>query len=189
MAVGSITLYNLNIAIRRSRDSQRKSDLGSISDALHKYQADFGFFPPSENGKIKACKNDLFNDISAELKESKRLDTSKFFEGERPCEWGADKFVDLFDERYPAYLLVIPQDPKAGEGANYLYFSNTNRFQLYSYLEGGGSEDGYDTGIVGRNLSCGRGICSFGKSYGETPLDKSIEDYEEELVRQQKGGK
>lgn len=189
LIVGLVTLYNLGIAIRRSRDSQRKSDLGSISDALHKYHADFGFFPPSLDGRIKACKGKTFDKVAEEIKNEKTFNSEKFFESLRPCDWGKDKLSDLFDETYPDYLSVIPQDPQTSGGLKYLYLSNNKRFQLFTYLEGGDSEDGYDKSIFLRGLGCGREVCSYGKTYGETPLNKSIEEYEEDLVRAQNGGK
>ena len=90
---------------------------------------------------------------------------------------------DVTDEAYAPYLINLPQDPQANGGITYLYLSNTKRFQLYTYLEGKESEDGYSPGMVGRNLECGKNyICSFGKSFGETPLDKSIEKYEQILL-------
>lgn len=42
-----ITLLNLNIAVRRSRDVQRRSDLGAVANALETYNEDFGYFPPN----------------------------------------------------------------------------------------------------------------------------------------------
>jgi len=55
LVIASLTAFNLQVSLRRSRDSQRKADINAISDALGKYQADFGFFPPStEDGKILA---------------------------------------------------------------------------------------------------------------------------------------
>jgi len=85
LVVFSATWFNLKVAIRRSRDAQRKADLGAISDALGLYNQDFGFFPPSDNGKIKACKADNFDEIvSALSKETFSL--NKFFEGLRSCD-------------------------------------------------------------------------------------------------------
>src|SRR3972149_4900935 len=117
LVIFAVTLINMSWALRRARDAQRMQDLGAISEALHNYQKDFGFFPPSENGKIKACKNSNFDEIADLLKKEK------------------DKLADVSDESYPAYLSIIPQDPKAKEKVAYYYISNSERFQLYSYLE------------------------------------------------------
>lgn len=187
-----ITLANLQVAIRRSRDVQRRADLGAISNALGRYQEDFGFFPPSEAGKIKACKGENFESVIKELEEKEEFDQNKFFsEALTPCDWGGDSLSDLglFGDELSSYLKVILQDPKRGEGMSYLYLSNTRRFQLYSYLEGEEEEEGYNLGIVNRKLLCGNKICSFGKSFANTPLDKSIEEYEQELLEKSKAGK
>src|SRR3989344_7035442 len=172
----SLTFYNLRISIRRSRDVQRRSDLGAISDALHKFQEGFGYFPESSEGKIKMCKADNFAEIVGRIKEQSEFDRNLYFEGLRSCVWGKDSFRDLLDEDFRAYLDIIPQDPKGVEGTSYYYLSNTNRLQLYSYLEGENDETGYNSGIFNRNLKCGDKICNFGKSSGDTPLEISIED-------------
>ena len=84
------------------------------------------------------------------------------------------------DKNALPYLANIPKDPKSAIGVKYLYISNTKRYQIYSYLEGEKDEGGFDQKIVDRKLDCGKGVCMYGKSFGETPLDRSIEDYEEE---------
>ena len=176
----AVTLYNLQIAVRRSRDVQRRNDLGAVSDALNKFQAEFGYFPPSENGKIKMCKGDNFDEVVAQINTQNEFDRNLFFEGLRACEWGQDSLTDVTDSSYEPYLKNIPQDPKTTLGVSYLYLANVNRYQLYSSLEGGTSETGYDQNIVKRNLNCGNQICSYGKTHS-APLDKSIEEYEAEL--------
>jgi len=35
--------------------------------------------------------------------------------------------------------------------------------------------------IVKRNISCGVKVCNYGRSYSTTPLDKSLEEYENEI--------
>lgn len=183
-----ITFYNLNISLRRSRDAQRRSDIGAIANALNKYHDDFGFFPPSKEGKIAACKGNDFDVGWEELKKNEKFDENKFFELLVSCQWGKDKLADVTDSNYPAYMNVIPGDPKGTEGLAYLYLSNTVRFQIFSYLEGKSDEIGYDESIVKRGLTCGVGFtCSFGKSYA-SPLDRSIEEYENELLEKAKVG-
>jgi len=184
-----VTFQGLVVAKRRARDAQRKADLGAISDALYTFYEEFGFFPPAEVGKIKACKGVAYEEVLTELKAKKDFDRELFFTGLRPCYWGADPLRDITSSDRAPYLATIPVDPKGGEGYTYLYISNTYRFQLYTFLEGETEEDGYDSRIVSRDLSCGRAICSFGKSYGQTPLDVSIEDYEQKLLDESRGGK
>ena len=188
LAIALATGINLRLALRRSRDAQRRADMGAVSNALHSFFDDFGFFPPAEDGKIKACRATNFDTILAEVANQEQFDRDKFFDALVPCRWGNDSLDDLglFGSETKTYLKSIPVDPRKDEGADYVYLSNTKRFQIYSYLEGENSEEGYDLGIVDRSLMCGNEICSFGKTYTKTPLDKSIEEYELELLEKLK---
>ncbi len=188
LAIALATGVNLRLALRRSRDVQRRADLGAVSNALHSFFDDFGFFPPAEDGKIKACKGANFDIILAEVTSQEQFDRDKFFEALVPCQWGDDSLDDLglFGSETKIYLKSIPIDPKKNEGRDYVYLSNTKRFQIYSCLEGENSEEGYDLEIVDRDLMCGHEICSFGKTYTNTPLDRSIEEYELELLEKLK---
>lgn len=179
-----VTGLNIVVAIRRSRDSQRKDDLGAISNALVGFYEDYGFFPPAtEDGRIRACKAEDFDSVVADLSDEP-FSLDKFVTGLTGCEWGKDSLKDLSATTSAVYMKTIPADPKHKEGISYLYLSNKNRFQIYSYLEGEKEEEGYNEGIKIRNLPCGNNVCNFGKSFSETPLDISIEKYEEELIRQ-----
>ncbi len=156
LAIGLACFSNLTVSLRRARDVQRKNDLGSLTDALNKYNNDFEVFPlSSKDGKIIACKDGS-------------------------CEWGKDGLYDLTDENASPYLKILPADPQTDKGLIYVYFSNGKRYQIYASLEGS-DEDEYSQAIIKRNISCGTRICNFGRSYGETPLEKSIEEYENEL--------
>lgn len=137
--------------------------------------------PPTDDGMIKACPGDNFDDIVTDIKDDKVFDRNKLFTGLRKCNWGDDELRDLFDLQYDPYLKVVPQDPREESGISYLYLSNENLFQIYAYLEGENAEDGYDPEIVKRGLMCGSKVCNYGKSYVDIPLNKSIEEYEEEL--------
>lgn len=159
------SLVNFRIAERRGRDTQRKNDMGYIAKGLNIYGKDFGVFPLSTtDGKIIACSDPL---------------------SPTPCSWGVDKLADLTDPKYPAYLPLIPRDPQTEMGVNYFYISNSRRFQLYIALEGR-DEDEYEESIVARGIKCGLRICNAGLSSGDTPLDKSIEEYENELLEKSK---
>jgi len=177
-----VTGFNLRVSLRRARDAQREGDAGEISNVLSKFFADYGFFPPSEDGKIKMCKGTNFDSVMKEVENERPFDRELFFSGLRGCEWGKDGIEDLLDPTAPAYIKTLPSDPKQDEGITYYYLSNTNRFQIYVYLEGEKEESVYTPGIVARNLPCGNKVCSFGKSYA-VPVDKSIEDYEKELLQ------
>lgn len=185
LCIGILSYFNFSTSLRRARDSQRREDLGRLSDALNSFHQDFGFFPPSSpDGKIIACKGENFDEVVAELKTLKHFDLALYITGLVSCEWGWDGLSEFTDGT--SYIRTIPTDPKHAEGIRYLYISNLNRYQLFSYLEGTESEIGYDSGIVGRSLNCGTKICSFGKAYSITPLDKSIEEYENELLQKKK---
>ncbi|MBI2065889.1 hypothetical protein HYT60_00040 [Candidatus Woesebacteria bacterium] len=160
-AIVLASLANFKVSLRRARDVQRKSDVRSVTDALVKYSEDFGPFPLSEDGKIVACKG-----------PETKVDEKGRITGLIACGWGEDALVDK-----------LPQDPLFEKGFRYLYLSNGKRFQLYASLEGT-DEPEYDPKIIVRKLSCGEFICNFGLSYGRTPLDKSIEEYENELLEQ-----
>ncbi len=182
MFVFFFTFKGLVEAERKARDAQRKADLGVISDALHSFFEVNGYFPPSENGKIKMCRGENFEKVVNELKGEGNFDRNKFFEGLRGCEWGKDSLENLLNSS-DIFLKTLPADPRTDRGITYLYLSNTARFQLYAYLEGEEKEEGFGEKIVSRNLYCGEKVCSFGKSSGDTPLDISIEDYEKSLIQ------
>jgi len=178
------SLYNFKTSLRRARDAQRKADLGQIANAIGAFQNDFGFYPPSLDGKIVACKKDGVDDY-AEYKDSLLTKDNEIdlFEIYAPCEWGKDSLSDVFDPEYPPYVETLPLDPQGSGGAYYTYISNKNRFQLYTGLEGK-DEDDAQAEIAERNISCGIRICDFGRASGATPLEKSIEEYENELLQE-----
>ena len=163
--VASYTLFNLQTSYRKARDAQRKSDIRMIYDGLMKYQNDFSRLPSAIDGMIAACD-------PQEVKEN----TYTF----GPCVWGEDSLADALDPGYPPYVKNLPKDPKSKEGRTYVYLSDGKHFQVYAALEGE-REDEYDSKIVSRNLDCGGVICNFGRSDGKTPLDKSIEEYNNEV--------
>ena len=185
----SVTLFNIRIAERRSRDAQRRADLGAIYEALEKFHSDFGFFPSSDNGKIKACRGENYQEVLDELAELEQFDLNLYISGLRGCEWGRDALSDPTGETDTPYLVTIPIDPKSANGITYLYLANSSRFQIYTYLEGGNEEIGYSEPVIKRNLSCGKVVCNSGRAYSETPLDISIDEYEQVLIDNQKSGK
>ena len=169
-----VSLPNFVVAIARARNSQRKNDLGTLKNGLTSFQKDLRAFPlSSQDGRIMAC--------SPTLKEVLGEITIEY----KPCDWGKDALADEMDPEFPAYIPTLPQDPKVSEGASYLYFSNGGRFQIYAYLEVG-DDDEFNPKVVARGLMCGTKVCSFGVASSDTPLDKSIEEYENELLEKQK---
>lgn len=184
--VGAITLNGLRLSVRRARDAQRMADLGAVSDALELFHEEYGFFPPEENGKIKACKGETFDTVLGEIKKLGRIDQTLLISGLRACNWGADSFADLLNESREPYIKSLPIDPSSKEGYLYHYISNMKRFQIFSGLEGEMDEDVYNSSVAMRSLPCGIKTCSVGKAYADTPLDKTIEEYEEELLQKQR---
>ena len=81
-------------------------------------------------------------------------------------------------------MSTLQIEPQNKEGISYVYLSNRKRFQILASLEGDG-EDEYDPRIEVRAINCGVRICNFGRSSGTTPLDRSIEKYENELEEQE----
>lgn len=175
---------NFKIALRRSRDTQRRADLGELYNALGRYHKDFGVFPYStEDGNIRACKPGNLSDLIEKAALGEQFDWNLYLSGLKPCTWGVDSLSDITDQSYAPYLKVLPSDPYKPRNYSYRYISNGSRFQLYAYLEGEEDEAGFNLGIVARNLACGEKICNFGRAFGKTPLEKSIEEYENELLR------
>lgn len=157
LLIFSASLYNFKIAVRRSRDVQRKVDVRTIVDAISKYQDDFGFLPASESGKIIACAPAF-----------------------SICRWGEDGIFDLSDPSYPPYLAKLPIDPDSKKAVEYYYEAGEKKFQVLASLEGK-DEPEYDEKIEARGIACGSKICNFGLSGGDAPLDKSVKEYEAEL--------
>jgi len=174
-----ISFFNFRISIRRARDNQRKNDLGTLQSALEKFNNLTGTFPlSSEDGKIVACKgHDTYFD-----KEKLTWVNVK------PCDWGKDVLQDYSDSESPILMNPIPIDPKNLEGISFLYFSNGKRYQLYSYLE---DQDDVEVNlpIKSRNLNCGNVVCNYGRAFSNTPLDKSLEEYENELIEKETNAK
>lgn len=173
-----ISLLNFRVSLRRARDNQRKNDIRQISQALEYFNRDFGFLPlSSTDGRIRACIGP-----GQKLIESAIIPiTEQFIE----CDWGIDALRDVSDQNYPSYLEKLPVDPRNSSGVHYIYISDTKRFQLLAYLEGK-KEAENDPKIAARKIKCGKKICNFGLGYGNTPLDKSLEEYENELLEKER---
>lgn len=149
--IGIISFFNYQISLARGRDLDRKNDLSYISKLLDKYKDENMSYPASQDGKIVACPTD---------------DPLVL----RPCEWGKDGLGEA---------KTLPQDPRKSDGASYYYVSNRRNFQIYAALERE-DQDEYESNIFVRKLPCGTKICNLGRS-SDIPLDKSIEEYENEL--------
>ena len=152
------TVGNFLVAERKGRDAQRKADIGNMETALERFRTDHGSYPESRNGKIVAC-------------DSGQKDSQGMIIYEA-CEWGNSGFPER-----------VPSDPLSKRGYSYHYISSIHRYQIYASLEGS-SEAQYDELIANRNLFCGEKLCNMGLGSPRTPLDKSLEEYENELQQQ-----
>lgn len=158
-----ISVPNFIAGIKRSRDTTRKNDFGSLVNTLNNFNDNYGFFPAaSPDGRIIACTASG----STPGTDSMGREVIDFI----PCEWGTQT----------AYLNLLPKDPQASLGLKYVYMSNGKRYQIFGHLEDK-SQDEYSLVIEKRNISCGTKVCNYGRSYSKTPLDKTIEEYENEI--------
>lgn len=152
-----ISIPNFMLSIRRSRDQNRRDDIGGLQSGLMAFYADFGVFPKSsDKGEIVACK----------LEEDKVLIGEK---GELiveliPCKWGQDSFIDLTPGSDKVYVSALPTDPKSGDGDTYVYMSNGYKYQILAALESS-DESAYDAKIEAQRIMCGTRTCNMGKSY------------------------
>jgi hypothetical protein len=158
---------NMRVSLRRARDARREGDISVIFDSLNNYKEINGSYPlASADGRILAC-------IGPETKKE-TVDGHEEVVNWAPCRWGLDGFSNL---------KTLSKDPQSELGIAYFYKSNGARFQLYSSLEGE-DEAEYSAQIANRGWACGSRICNFGKSSPQTPLDKTLEEYENELEKE-----
>lgn len=178
-----ISLYNFRISLRRARDTQRRDDLTALATGLENFFDDFGLYPPaSSDGKIVAClaPGVTTEDLKKIIGNRPEINRQKIFPKLTGCEWGETSLTDPSDPSIEPYLSIIPKDSRQDEGYSYLYFSTGKHFQLFASYEGKDMPE-YQSKIVARGVACGAKICNFGKASRGTPLDKSLEDYEEQL--------
>lgn len=161
-----VMLFNFSISERKARDAQRKQDLRDISNALESYKNDVGVYPASENGKIVGCDTGKKDELNMPIL--------------RACNWGEESLGNAFHPDKAKYLERIPVDPRNSDGYKYYYLTDGKFFQIYASLEGA-DETERDPAIITRNIFCGVKVCNFGIASSHTPLDKSLEEYENEI--------
>lgn len=97
------------------------------------------------------------------------------------------KMLDDYKDKnsvYPNSLDALPhppKDPATPSGYAYLYLTDGKYYQIYTSLEGKSDESQYMPSVVALNLKCGKFVCNYGRSSGNIPLDKTLEEYENEV--------
>jgi len=128
---------SFKVSQRQARDRQRVLDIGNMETAAIKYKAQFGFYPPSKDGRFFACMN---NDVDLKtlekIKSQKIIGLARVKLIARTCDWGVDYLGDIDDASAPRYLDPIPTDPQSFKGLEYKYESDGVSFNIYVHLEG-----------------------------------------------------
>lgn len=172
-----ISTPNFITSLMRGRDQNRKDDMGTVQTALASYLGDFGTLPLSTtDGKIIACKRP---EDKVEVDKTGRLIVNLI-----PCEWGKDPFVDLTPGSSKVYIGIIPNDPDAKKGVNYIYNSDGSRYQLFSSLESKKDSES-NKNVIARNIMCGSRLCNLGRQLS-CVLDKTIEQCALEALQNKK---
>ncbi len=120
-------------SLKKGRDAQRKSDLNQVQSALEAYMSDFQVYPGcNSEGKIVGCSD-----------------------GDADCDWG-DSFVRNVGDTTKTYMSRLPEDPVSG--ADYVYVSDGDKYQLFSVLENDQDPDYVDS----YTTVCGEEACKYG---------------------------
>jgi type II secretion system protein G len=149
--LATIGLVAFASAQMRGRDSQRKSDLKQLSNALEVFSSDYGKYPPGSGGLISGCQYNPVNGTGG------------------ACSWGGGPFWD----GKTTYFETLPKDPSSGSSYYYqIVDSGTNqKFQLFAHLENtqdpncllGSTDKPSCTSPVDvpSGVTCGSGNCNF----------------------------
>lgn len=170
-----VSIPNFAASLRRARDQNRRDDLGAMEASLGGYFGDFDAFPlSSSDGKIMDC----LKPGDAPYKDAKGF----WVVNPISCEWGKDSLSNLINGK--TYLTKLPIDPRSNDGISYIYLSNGQMYQLFTYMEGA-DEAEVSQIVIARNLSCGNHICNVGRSYN-CDIAKTLETCEKEAILLQK---
>jgi len=110
--LAALVMVNFNAARERARDVQRKSDLDQVKKALRMYYNDYGVYPESDGGQIKACTPPVV------------------------LRWGGS-----FACGSMVYMKKLPTDPVEGKTYYYNYASSGQDFCLWARLENKSDSD------------------------------------------------
>ena len=166
LVIFTISLFSYWASFRRERDFERSSDITNTKKAIMKFYNDFGFYPPStDDGEILACVDEAkqadYYNITRVMKIDKMNGYHFLIENARACKWGVDPLLKITDTNYPAYITLIPTDPKIDKGRQYYYSSDGKSFEIYGSFEGS-SLSAIDDVILEKKVMCGNEFCNFG---------------------------
>jgi prepilin-type N-terminal cleavage/methylation domain-containing protein len=147
--LATIGLVAFSSSQARGRDAQRKSDLKQIATALELFYSDYGKYPVSRGGEIKACPYSSTDSTSTGV-----------------CVWGGTTpFEDIDANKNPKtiYFRVLPKDP--AKDTSYYYVSDTTlqKFQVFAHLE-----NTQDPQLISTTYMCGAKSCNFGATSANT---------------------
>lgn len=127
----------------RGHDTQRKSDLKEVANALELFYSDYGFYPPEAAGYIAACP----------YNGSTKTGTA--------CSWGNGEMTD----GKTVYFKLMPNDPSSDYNYYYKLVGGSNqKYQLYAHLENTQDQDCINGSCTspGVSLTCGgTALCNF----------------------------
>lgn len=132
-------------SMKKGRDSTRKANLRSITNALEMYYNDKGKYPVGESGGIKGCGTDAARTL---------------------CPAANGAFQDETPSTPTMYMPKLPTDPLSSQ--KYYYVSATGvQFQIYARLE-----NSQDPAIMTTSYNCASGagtaVCNWGLSSANT---------------------
>lgn len=107
--LATVGLGSFRTAQMRGRDTQRKSDLKQIANAIELYYQDYNRYPQASGTKIAGCPS-----------------TSQ-----TACTWGSGELTD----GKTTYIKIVPVDPTGACPYVYIVSSTGNKYQLFAYLE------------------------------------------------------
>lgn len=111
--LATVALASFRSSQMRSRDTQRKSDLKNISEALELFYNDYEQYPSASGGLISACPYDPLG-----------VNT-------QGCSWGGDEMTD----GETTYFREMPADPDDGRTYYYRSLEGNQAYQIYASLE------------------------------------------------------
>lgn len=143
LIISGVSLSSFWQSQKKSRDTQRKSELAQVGRALELYNEDFGEYPESSSGLIVGCQDVAGEEMSE-------------------CSWeGEFKAYPRGEEII--YMKKLPDDPSSAY--NYYYQVVGEDFYLYSVLENDQdatfNSSGWNASGTGPEGECGEANCGY----------------------------